>query len=598
MLSVVAVTRAVGLLVLIMVTAASPALAQRDLSGNWAALYHEDQPHRIPGPDLGDYTGLPINDAARLKADSWDASILTLREHQAKPHPSTYSLRGPANIRISREVDPSTQETIGYELFGTFGQATRLIWLDGRPHPPAYAAHTWAGFSTGRWDGNALVVVTTHLKAGWIQRNGVAHSDRATMTERFIRHGDYLTVVSIVEDPIYLEEPFVRTTNWRLNPDQDIRRTQFDVVDEVAGRKKGEVPHNLPGSPEALAKLTEFPAKYRLPAAAARGGAATTYPEFARTMKPPAASARPAMPREEPGKATDATIQVLPVQGKVHMLVGAGGNIIVQAGEEGVLVIDTGMGSRGADILAAIKRISDKPIRIVINTHVHDDHTGANETVAAAGRALAGNAPGNSGLALESARVLAHENVLKRMSAPTGEPSPRPFGAWPTETFFGEDKEIFFNDEAIQLFHQPGHTDGDVLVFFRRSDVVASGDLFLTTTYPVIDRRNGGSIQGVIDGLNRLLDITIPKDKAEGGTYVVPGHGRLADEADVVEYRDMVTIVRDRIQDLIRKGKTLAEVKAAHPTFDYDGRYGASTGPWTTDMFIEAVYRDLAPAKP
>jgi glyoxylase-like metal-dependent hydrolase (beta-lactamase superfamily II) len=312
----------------------------------------------------------------------------------------------------------------------------------------------------------------------------------------------------------------------------------------------------------------------------------------------PAASARPSMPREEPGSATDGTIQVLPVQGKVHMLVGAGGNIIVQAGDEGVLVIDTGMGSRSADILAAIRRISDKPIRIVINTHVHDDHTGANETVAAAGRALAGNAPGNSGLALENARVLAHENVLKRMSAPTGEPSPRPFGAWPTETFFGEDKEIFFNDEAIQLFHQPGHTDGDVLVFFRRSDVVASGDLFLTTTYPIIDRRYGGSIQGVIDGLNRLLDITIPKDKAEGGTYVVPGHGRLADEADVVEYRDMVTIVRDRIQDLIRKGKTLAEVKAAHPTFDYDGRYGAATGPWTTDMFIEAVYRDLAPAKP
>jgi len=592
-----AVSRAIGLLLLMTIAAASPALAQRDLSGNWAALYHEDQPHRIPGPDLGDYTGLPINDAARLKADSWDASILTLREHQAKPHPSTYSLRGPANIRISREVDPITQETIGYELFGTFGQATRLIWLDGRPHPSAYAAHTWAGFSTGRWEGNALVVVTTHLKAGWIQRNGVAHSDRATMTERFMRHGNYLTVVSIVEDPIYLEEPFVRSTNWVLNPDQDIRRTQFDVVDEVAGRKKGEVPHYLPGSTEALAKLTEFSSKYRLPAVAARGGAATTYPEFARTMKP-AAPARPSMPREEPGSATDGVIQVLPVQGKVHMLVGAGGNIIVQAGDEGVLVIDTGMGSRGADILAAIKRISDKPIRIVINTHVHDDHTGANETLAAAGRALAGNAPGNSGLALESARVLAHENVLKRMSAPTGEPSPRPFGAWPTETFFGEDKEIFFNDEAIQLFHQPGHTDGDVLVFFRRSDVVASGDLFLTTTYPIIDRRNGGSIQGVIDGLNRLLDITIPKDKAEGGTYVVPGHGRLADEADVVEYRDMVTIVRDRIQDLIRKGKTLAEVKAAHPTFDYDGRYGAATGSWTTEMFVEAVYRDLAPAKP
>ncbi|HZM60837.1 MAG TPA: MBL fold metallo-hydrolase, partial [Vicinamibacterales bacterium] len=168
------------------------------------------------------------------------------------------------------------------------------------------------------------------------------------------------------------------------------------------------------------------------------------------------------------------------------------------------------------------------------------------------------------------------------------------FGAWPTETFFGEDKEIFFNGEAIQLIYQPGHTDGDVLVFFRRSDVVASGDLFLTSTYPVIDPKNGGSVQGVIDGLNRLLDITIPKDKEEGGTYVVPGHGRLADEADVVEYRDMLTIVRDRIQDLIGMGKSLADIKAARPTLDYDGRYGATSGPWTTEMFVEAVYRNLS----
>ena len=577
----------VGLLI---VVASSPALAQRDVAGNWTALYHEDQPHRIPGPDLGDYTGLPLNDAGRLKADSWDASILTLREHQAKPHPSTYSLRGPANIRITRQVDPVTQETIGYELFGTFGQATRMIWLDGRPPPPAHTAHTWAGFSTGRWDGDALDVVTSHLKAGWLQRNGVAHSDRATMTERFVRHGNYLTVVSIVDDPIYLDEPFVRSTNWVLNPDQEVRRTQFDVVDEVAGRQRGEVPHYLPGSPEALAKLTEFSAKYRLPAGAAGGGAATTYPEFVRGLT---VGVRPLESPRVTGSDPDREIQVLHVQGNVYMLVGAGGNITVQAGNEGVLVVDTGPGPRGADVLAAIRKISDKPIRVVINTHVHADHSGANEAIAAKGRALGGNAPGNFGLALETARVLAHENVLKRMSAPSGEASPRPFGAWPTETFFGEDKEIFFNDEAIQLIHRPGHTDGDVLVFFRRSDVVASGDLFLTSTYPVIDAQSGGSVRGVVDGLNRLLDITIPKDRAEGGTYVIPGHGRLSDEADVVEYRDMLTIVRDRVQDLIAKGRTLAEVKAASPTLDYDGRYGATAGPWTTDLFIEAVYRDL-----
>ena len=578
------ITRAISILLLI---APTPAFAQRDLSGNWTALYHEDQPHRIPGPELGDYTGIPLNDAGRLKADSWDASILTLREHQAKPHPSTYSLRGPANIRITRQLDPVTQETIGYELFGTFGQATRLIWLDGRPHPPEYALHTWAGFSTARWDGNSLDVVTSHLKVGWLQRNGVAHSDRATMTERFIRHGNYLTVVSIVDDPIYLEEPFIRTTNWVLNPDQEVRRTQFDVVDEVAVRRKGEVPHYLPGSPEATRKLTEFASRFKLPPGGARGGAATTYPGGVRPLD------TNRLKGSDPNLDPPGQIQTVHVQGNVHMLVGAGANIVVQAGDEGVLVIDTGPGPRGADVLAAIRRISSKPIRIVINTHVHADHSGGNETLAAAGRSLGGNAPGNSGLPLDTARVLAHENVLKRMSAPSGEPSPRPFAAWPTETFFGEDKELFFNDEAIQLIHQPGHTDGDVLVFFRRSDVAASGDLFTTMTYPVVDAQNGGSVQGVIDGLNRLLDITIPKDKEEGGTYVVPGHGRLADEADVVEFRDMVTIVRDRIQDLVAKGKTLAEVKAAKPTADYDGRYGATTGSSTTDMFIDAIYREL-----
>ena len=576
---------------LMIVSSTSSVLAQRDLSGNWAALYHEDQPHRIPGPELGDYTGIPLNDAGRLKADSWDASILTLREHQAKPHPSTYSLRGPANIRITRQLDPVTQEIIGYELFGTFGQATRLIWLDGRPHPPAYAAHTWAGFSTARWDGNSLEVVTSHLKVGWLQRNGVANSDRATMTERFIRHGNYLTVVTIVDDPIYLEEPFIRTTNWVLNPDQEVRRTQFDVVDEVAVRRKGEVPHYLPGSPEATRKLTEFSSRFKLPAGGARGGAATTYPGGVRPFD--------TNPRKGSDTTADAPgqIQTVHVQGNVHLLVGAGANIIVQAGEEGVLVIDTGPGPRGADVLAAIRRISTKPIRIVINTHVHADHSGANETLAAAGRTLGGNAPGNSGLPLETARVLAHENVLRRMSAPSGEPSPRPFSAWPTETFFGEDKELFFNDEAIQLIHQPGHTDGDILVFFRRSDVVVSGDLFTTSTYPVIDSQSGGSVQGVIDGLNRVLDITIPKDKEEGGTYVIPGHGRLADEADVVEFRDMVTIVRDRIQDLVAKGKTLAEVKASRPTLDYDGRYGSTTGEWTTEKFVETVFTNLGGKK-
>jgi cyclase len=181
------------------------------------------------------------------------------------------------------------------------------------------------------------------------------------------------------------------------------------------------------------------------------------------------------------------------------------------------------------------------------------------------------------------------------MSAPTGKIAPTPVGAWPTEAYFGETKEVFANGEAIQLIHQPAaHTDGDSLVFFRRSDVVVTGGIYSTISYPVIDVAKGGTLGGVIDGLNRIIDLTIPRDWQEGGTMVIPGSGRVTDEADVVEYRDMVTIIRDRIQDLVTKGMTLEQVKAARPTRDYDGRYGAATGSWTTDMFIEAAYRELS----
>jgi glyoxylase-like metal-dependent hydrolase (beta-lactamase superfamily II) len=589
---------------LVAAIAAGPAFAQVDLSGEWSARYHEDQEHRIPGPELGDYTGLPINDAARLKADSWDASILSLREHQAKPHPSTYSLRGPANIRITKAFDPVTQETIGYELFGTFGQATRMIWLDGRPHPSAHAAHTWAGFSTGRWEGDTLTVTTTHLKVGWIQRNGVAHSDGATMTEHFIRHGDVLTVVTIVDDGVYLEEPFIRSSNWVLNPTQEVVRSQFDVVDEIAGHPKGYVPHYLPASPGAQLKRTEFAAKLGLPVEAVRGGAETTYPEYQLELqrlmsrgnvgnsigRAPAAF-HPRLP-PPPNPRGDDQIRLMPVQGNVYMLVGAGANIAVQIGDEGVLVVDTGGPGMSDAVLAAIRQVTEKPIRLLVDTSVDGDHTGGNEEIARVGKWLGGNAPGNFGLTVTGARVVAHERALARMSAPTGKQPARPFAAWPTETFFTADKELFFNNEAIQLLHEPAaHTDGDIVVFFRRSDVVAAGDVFITTGYPVVDRSRGGGIQGLIDGLNRIIDITIPKDKEEGGTYVIPGHGRLADEADVVEYRDMVTIVRDRIKDLIRRGQTLEQVKTARPTLDYDGRYGSP------DPFIEAVYRDLTDGK-
>jgi len=296
-------------------------------------------------------------------------------------------------------------------------------------------------------------------------------------------------------------------------------------------------------------------------------------------------------------------IHVLHVQGNVYMLVGAGGNIAVQAGKDGVLLVDTGGAQMTDRVLATVKQlakpITNRPIRYIINTHFHPDHTGGNEKLRAAGATITGgNVAGNISDATEGAALFAHENVMKRMSAPTGSAAPRPSGAWPTDTYFGDKKEIFFNGEAIQLFHpNSAHTDGDSIVFFRRSDVISSGDIFMTTSYPVIDLQGGGSINGVIDALNFILDLTIPAEKQEGGTMVIPGHGRLCDEADVVEYRDMVTIIRDRIQDMIKKGMTLEQVKAAKPTRDYDPIYGSTTGFWTTDMFVEAAYKSLSTKK-
>jgi cyclase len=289
----------------------------------------------------------------------------------------------------------------------------------------------------------------------------------------------------------------------------------------------------------------------------------------------------------------------LHVQGNVYMIVGAGGNVTAQVGSDGVLLVNSGAAQNTGQLLAEVRKLSTGPIRYLINTDVGADHVGGNEKVFEAGSSVAGgNVTGDIGDAGVGAAVIAHAAVLDRMSAPTGSNAPAPAKAWPNDTFFTKEKKIFFNGEAIEIIHIPAaQTDGDSIVFFRRSDVIATSDLYVTTSYPIVDRQRGGNIQGVLDGLNRVIDISVPADKEEGGTYVIPGHGRLADQADVVEYRDMVTIIRDRIQDGVKKGLSLEQVKAAQPTLDYDAVFGSSKGSWTTDSFIEAVYKSLNPKK-
>jgi len=292
-------------------------------------------------------------------------------------------------------------------------------------------------------------------------------------------------------------------------------------------------------------------------------------------------------------------IEILPVQGNVYMLVGAGGNITVQAGQQGVLIVDTGIASMSDKVIAAIAKISPRPLRFIVNTTEREEHTGGNEKIAATGEIIPYREPNyaagpQGALDTHRASVISFLTVFHRMAAATGQTPARPEGAWPDDTYSTPQKRLYFNDEPVVITHMTGNTDGNSVVLFRKSDVLSTGDLFDLTGYPIIDLKAGGSIQAEADALNRLIDITVPAANAAGGTLVVPGHGRISDHADVVYYRDMVSIIRDRIQDMIKRGMTLDQVKAARPTRDYDARYGKQTGTWTTDMFVEAAYRSLS----
>jgi len=282
--------------------------------------------------------------------------------------------------------------------------------------------------------------------------------------------------------------------------------------------------------------------------------------------------------------ATHGPVKTVHVAGDVYMLTGGGANVVVSAGDEGVFVVDTGAASATDNLLAAIRDLSKKPIRWIVNTSLDPDHIGGNERFSNAGRTVNGNPTG----------IIAHEKLPIRMLKL---PVPVPVTARPLNTFFSDSRDLYFNDDPIFIYRATGHTDGDVFVHFRHADVIAAGDTFLTTTYPSIDVANGGSTQGFIDGLNRMLDLAVPKHLEEGGTYIIPGHGRICDEADVLEYHDMVIIVRDRIRDAIKKGMTLDQVKAARLTRDYDARYAAPSGPGSTANFVESVFRDLSGKK-
>ena len=297
-------------------------------------------------------------------------------------------------------------------------------------------------------------------------------------------------------------------------------------------------------------------------------------------------------------------LETLRVQGNVYAIFGAGGNVTVQIGDEGVVLVDSGLAASARALLAEVRKLSSRPIRFIVNTHVHPDHVGGNVTLAAAPADprpdFAQAATAAAADPLQPLNIIAHERVLNRMTAALPPLQPGQTGGserlrgMPINEYFMPTKDMHFNGEAIVLYHEPNaHTDGDTVVLFRGSDVVSTGDVFTPDSYPFIDVANGGTVQGEIAALGHLLQLAVPGHTEEGGTYIVPGHGRLSDEADVVEFRDMVVIVRDRVQDMIRKKMTLEQIKAAKPTRDYDAEYVTPTSFVKADQFVESIFKGL-----
>ena len=289
-------------------------------------------------------------------------------------------------------------------------------------------------------------------------------------------------------------------------------------------------------------------------------------------------------------------LRVTHVRAGVYLITGAGGNVVAQTGDDGVLLVDAGRAAASADVLAAVRRLTAGPIRYIVNTGPDLDHVGGNETLRVSGATFTGgNATAVAGVDIGAA-VVAHENLLHRVSGSTGA-QVLPVGGWPTETFFVPAHDLFLNGEPVEIFHPPSAgSDSDVMVHFRRADVLATGDVYRMDSYPAIDLAAGGSIGGVVDALNLVLAITVPEILQEGGTLVLPGHGRISDESEVVWYRDMVTIIRDRVAARMAEGLTLRQIQSSRPGLDYDWRWGS--GPVSPDEFVETIYRSLRPDGP
>jgi glyoxylase-like metal-dependent hydrolase (beta-lactamase superfamily II) len=573
-----------------------------DLSGSWYPLAFQDSGLITASGALAEYGGIPLNEAGRLYALAWNPSRIQGRQHQCMGYVPPYTYNQPGNLRFWEERDLYTQRLVAIKNYWQIAEGTRTIWMDDRPHPPAYAQHTWAGFATGKYQGNALTVYTTHLKRGWIRANGLPQSDEATLVEHFIRHGDRITYLSEVNDPVYLDEPFSRTyTLGRSIKEPDAWQYDCDDGEQILERNENQVESYFWGR-HPFAR--EFAEKNQIPFLGTLGGPMTMYEDLLDKLSDPkgaeataTAELKPSAGPPQASRAPDPTphdgeIHVLPVQGNVSMLLGDGGNIAVQVGDEGPMLVNSGAGTLADKIVAAVKKLSDKPIQFLVNTGFETDFTGGNVKVRTAGLDPSVQGSFFSGQFVDAgkgATIIGHQNVQNHLMALKSASE-----GWPSDTFVQGRRRKFHNGEAVEIFYMPNAvTDADSIVHFRRSDVFVTGDIFNLVSYPHIDVKNGGTIQGELNALNFILDRTVYKHDEEDGTMIVPGHGRVCDEWELAEYRDMLVIIRDRVQDLIRSGATLQQVQAARVTADYDTRFGATSGPWSTPMFVEAVYTSL-----